>query len=838
VEPSLGRRLSQLRIVPLLALPALLARLCTPAPPPATLSGMADMLGAAAGCAVDPDGFVWEPSRGPVLDTVLGRRVIFLGRAGEGSPRDVFRASVRVSLEGHPISVERVVNLSDSPFGDEQGLVANGTHVAYATVSFGSVQQVTLLNLTGAAHPDGTGVLDGLMARLTNVQETGSIEGLGRTEVSANIKGRSTALSMDQHALYVSVDGGRSRFAIDLGDGSVIGGPGLQQEGVSSIVVPPLRKPPIIWAVDTVRGMLGPEPIAWLEEQTFGVRDLLKKAAHRTLGGASSEHEKLREGAIAAPPPPPPPSRPVGADGLAEDGSWPPQNLRTIWEEPDPREGEWRAPKKPFLKKLKSAGAAGAPPTYFLESFVRPDPERPYSKVLLVAMDSRQLELGMEGGIEDPKPLTGARGEGRIPRDPEVLSRVVGAFNGAFKTTHGEYGMMVNRRVLLPPKPGAATVMITQDRRAGFGTWPASTEIPQDMLSFRQNLEPLVEGQQLNPSNRKQWGWHLHGTRMLTHRSGLCVTSTGHMVYAWGAEVTGETLGRAMIQAGCAYAIHLDMNPHHTAFAYLDIRNPSTKDYDAELLTPEMEVMPDRFILWSPKDFFYLTLREPLAPKVDGISFEADPGAQPSPAWEPAIWSAKVRSEGVTVRVWAIAEARAEFRVRRGGETSLEAGDAQRVLGAVEMVLPSEPPRGNAIPKQQAPAARATVWLSADDTGRLALEHAQPSRGGIPLLLLERAGEKGTWAGRAGERRPRSAMCRTDTGWMFAARANATSYKAVVEVLERMGCKAIVALDPDGGQARFHRTGTDDPPMDRYDHAAVYVVAKRPSPGAFVWSPQ
>jgi len=89
----------------------------------------------------------------------------------------------------------------------------------------------------------------------------------------------------------------------------------------------------------------------------------------------------------------------------------------------------------------------------------------------------------------------------------------------------------------------------------------------------------------------------LPGTSMLTHRSGLCLTNTGHMIYAWGAEVSAPTLGTAMMLAGCSYALHLDMNPHHTAFAFLDIREPTKRDYDAKILTPEMEVMPERFIL-------------------------------------------------------------------------------------------------------------------------------------------------------------------------------------------------------------------------------------------------
>lgn len=811
------------------------------------MSGVAAMLGASCRTVVDPGEFVWEPSGGIVSDSLLGRHVIFLAREAPDAPRDVFRATVRVTLEGRPISVERVVNLSESPLGDEQGLVGRGSFVAFASVALGAVQQVTLLDSKGVPRAPNDNLSNAVMARLTNLQESGSSDGLGHTEVSANIKGQSARLTLDEKALYVSVDDGRARFGVDLQSGALIDGARAQQDGVSSMQVPPLRKPPIIWAVDTVRAFTGPEPIAWLEEKAFSARDILKKSTRRAFGSASEQDEKLKADAASPPPPPPPPSRPVGADGFPEDDSWPPQNLRTIWETPDPNEGDWRAPRRPFLKKNKVVGVAEAPPPYFMESFVRPDPERPYSKVLLVAMDARQLELGMEGGIEDPKPLTGARGEGRIPREPKILLRAVGAFNGAFKTTHGEYGMMVNRRVLLPPKAGAATVMVRSDGRAGFGTWPESATIPSDILSFRQNLEPLVEDQQLNPSNRKQWGWHLRGTRMLTHRSGLCVTATGQMVYAWGGEVTGDTLGRAMIQAGCVYAIHLDMNPHHTAFVYLDVRSTAPRDYEAEILTPDMEVLADRFMLWSPKDFFYLTLRDQDPPDVEGMKFQPDDGLQPGPAWMPAMWSAKVKGEGgTTVQLQAAEPSRAAVWIGGGTRDGLEAEQAKHVLAAIE-VAPG-PVRDAAkvragttkAPKEAVEPSGPKAHLSVDAHHRLVIEASDGAvpAGGVEMALLRRGEETLAGARRVGAKRQRSALCVSDDGRLWTARATSVSYAPLVEVLVRAGCRMVVSPDGDGeAVARFHRSGTSDPPMDRYDHAALYVMARAPEPWAFPWKP-
>src|SRR5262249_38597117 len=140
-----------------------------------------------------------------------------------------------------------------------------------------------------------------------------------------------------------------------------------------------------------------------------------------------------------------PPARVLDTSQTAIDsGHWPPADLPTIWKTAEPGEGQWPAPKIPWPRKGATRGGR-TPPTFF-RTFDPPDAERPYARVLLVAMDMRQLDLDMEAGTEDPKPLTGGHGPGRLPRDPRVYQRVVGAFNGAFKTEHGNYGMMVHKR--------------------------------------------------------------------------------------------------------------------------------------------------------------------------------------------------------------------------------------------------------------------------------------------------------------------------------------------------------------------------------------------------------
>ena len=147
-----------LRRLPAIGALALLAaslRLCAPAPAPADQDGVAAMLGEAVDGAVARDGFVWERSRGWLVDALLGRRALFLAAVGEG-PRDLFRAEVRVSREGRPIGVAGVAALTETPLGDETSLVARGDYAAFATRWDEAVQGVTVLELGGRGQASWT----------------------------------------------------------------------------------------------------------------------------------------------------------------------------------------------------------------------------------------------------------------------------------------------------------------------------------------------------------------------------------------------------------------------------------------------------------------------------------------------------------------------------------------------------------------------------------------------------------------------------------------------------------------------------------------------------------
>jgi hypothetical protein len=839
---------------------------------------LARLLAEASGTVVDARDVRWEPAGSALSDLVVGRFVLFLGSAEAGGPRDVYRAKVRLSPEGHALGASSVYNLTSTPLGDDHALVVSGEHAAYATWSYGKEQSVTALDLSGeGAQATATRLVDRLMGWITNVQQTGSGDGVGRVDITFEQPAERIGLALVHRTLpqegVTDPQGGVTDgddLDIELADDARSAGPSRRARldlarGELTTADATMRAEPgkhlpkklVHWAVDTVRAVswIGPAPIAWLEEKTFALRDTMKQAAFKATSGKDSLAEVVPEA--------PTPAAILDTSQASLDlGHWPPSPIRSMWKTPEPGEGEWVVPKQSWIKKqpARSNDPVEAPPSPFYETFVRPDEDRPYAKVLLVAMDMRQLDVGMEAGSEDPKPLTGPPGTGRIPRDPQVYKRVAAAFNGGFKTEHGNYGMMLNKRVLLPPLPGAATVILTKDGHVGMGSWGTNKEVggihdvaSADILSFRQNLDPLVDNDKVNPQNRFQWGFVLPGTSMQTERSGICVTNAGHLMYVWGDDTSATSLGKAMKMGGCIYGMHLDMNPHHTGFIYTNIGEFKGKAYKSELLSSQMEIDTDRYLLYAPKDFFYMMLHDPTPPAVQGVEWEPDPGAQPAPAWMAGLWRGRVGS----VELLTIEPGRASFRARAGTKegtgakggaapafgTELSEDDVHRVLFALSLGRSdAKRPRGlvtdgRVIAPQDGDAS--TAALVSSEEGVLSIvtgkDSSPPAPHGdsveLPLLLDDGAPTAAATAGHA-----RAALGIAAGGRVTIARNGSSSELA--SALKQAGCLRAVLLDRGTGErGALFRTGTPTPPRSHYEDTTLYAMSKPLLPRGFRFEP-
>jgi hypothetical protein len=815
-------------------------------PLPYDLNALAASLALASGAHVEPRELRWEPSRGVLVDALLGRNLLFLGVPEGEQARDLFRASVRVTPEGRPLGVTMLRNLTCTRLGDDHSLVVQGDKAAIVTSAADQEPSVTWFDLAGeGAQGAAENLSDRAMAAVTNMQQTGSMHGMGRVALTFDAPVHTIRLHLAEEGLAVAATTQTGPIAAKFQhDTREIVGGNIHAEPARH-----LPKPLVFWAVDTVRAVpwIGPGPVAWLEERAFSWRDRYRRA--------TSERSEVALATEAEAPP-----LAIASESDQDPQSWPPAPMRSIWKTPEPHEGEWLPPEVAFMKRLAPVPGASpgreAPPAFF-RAFVRPDLERTYAKVLLVAMDMRQLELEMEAGVEDPKPLTGPPGTGRIPRDPMIYRRVAAAFNGGFKTEHGNYGMMLRRRILLPPVAGAASLIIQKDGRVGMGSWGATTKVSgllgiadADIISMRQNLDPLVEGDVVNPGGRSLWGFTLPGSTMQTERSGVCVTKAGSLVYAWGDDVSGTTLGKAMNMAGCIYGMHLDMNPHHTGFIFTNITDLKGKNYKSELLSKQMEIAPDRYIEYAPKDFFYVLLKEFSPPdRGEGsVDWQVDAGLQPAPAWSPSLYHA-VDGE---VELTLIETHRGSFRLRGGSEeriafpNELTDVDKKRVLLAVTLGAANDK-RARALHIDGVTShargheeglgvlaidAEGLLTLSAETTGLTGAAMTATESTELPLVLLER---ESTSRGRG---MVHAALGVRDDGRMVIAIARTAAPGSVATALKKAKCVLAVALERSPGAIPAqYRSGTERAPRLRYAHTSLSVLSTPMLPPAFVFSP-
>jgi hypothetical protein len=450
--------------------------------------------------------------------------------------------------------------------------------------------------------------------------------------------------------------------------------------------------------------------------------------------------------------------------------------------------------------------------------------------------------------------LTGPAGDGRLPDDKNTVDRVVATFNGAFKTEHGKYGMMVQKRVLLPPIVGAASVLVDSEHEVSFGSWPKTTHIPENMVAFRQNLDPLVEDGVANPTGRQLWGWQLEGKSVLTERTALCVTRGGHLFYAWGEEIDGPTLGEALKQAGCSYGMHLDMNPGHCGLTFVRVDDWQKHQFTLKRAVPKMSIPVDRHLRWSPKDFFFVTLRDPSPPDSAKWHFVPDSGTQPSPTWWPGVFRGQAVLAGSSIEITSFERGRFDWAVRAGThevsefgasfmKTALSGEDSHRVLAAIGLAYATRATRlGIAFEGKTAIPLRPKMGtlVIRPGEGLSLVSGSVPTLGvqdsAVQLPLLVSAGEV-TVEGRAqGPLRERAALCITSGKRVLVARMKSDSPAGLVSTLLSLGCQDIVDLDRGSSDPSFlHRTGTDLPPTGDYETSVLYVLGRSMTPHAGRW---
>jgi hypothetical protein len=630
------------------------------------------------GLSIEPLRIVWlsqEPNW-------MGVRPALFSAKRARELHDVYYADVRVSGQ-LVLDVYGVTNITRTSSADEDLLVGDSRHAAYAARVGATYDAVVVMDPGG----EPTRLTHSwpwyakLQNAVTNLQDTGRMRAFGLRRYNFGIPVDTLALALAGGRLHVIADG--QPLLIDPHRDKPLLGADLVEFELIEKGQPGF----ITWVVDTVRRVpwIGRAPIDWLEHTVFGLTDRATRAYHEVVKTDTAAEVKQ---ALSVPELPkvqlPPDPSPVVDE--AEDIGWPPPPLKPVLPDVVQGEGVW-------IGVANDAFVASNPngPPLFHQTFIRVDPERVYTRVYVTLWDPRQVQLGIVMGTKEPESATGERGSGTIPRDPYVLSHLVGAFNGGFQAMHGEFGMMADKRVYLPPKPFAATVAVFEDGSTGLGSWPgpgrhvwdesfANSQIPENMLAMRQNLTSVVEGGIYNPWQRWWWGAapEFADEQTYIHRSGLCLTQEGFLGYFWGESMGPEELGKAMRAVRCERGMHLDMNGKHTGFEFYQPFQPgqTLPDLGRALRSSEFEgpiaqapgarfrarlavttMTPLRFPRYlgqDPRDYFYLT-RKPTLPGADLPNAEGPIAFStrelPSAGFPHAFARAQVPSQGWLVRI-------------------------------------------------------------------------------------------------------------------------------------------------------------------------------------------
>lgn len=767
---------------------------------PSRSAALCAALTRAEGIACEASDVVWLEGPSGISGAMRGRaQALVRGKqeahGADEESFDLFAVDARLSPEGQLLDVGDVYDLTRSADADEGLPITRGSLVAYVVEVDGRPEAVHLLDMAGhdaRAYAELTR-LERAQVRIADLQATGRARGVKRTVISLVPPPEKAALAFrDDGRLELrseSKEEGARVTVIDPAQGTA----DATYVRVTRAVI---AKPPTLgpWMSDRLRAAswFGDERNQALKAIVFTVLEWVEGQRAALTGDTGEEAAQEDLGALA--------TRERGAPPTFTDPEigWPPRPLEPMMKPALAGEGQWiRLDDDPFITPIPGL------PSPFVTTFVRTDPSARHTRVYVTLWDPRLVALHMEAGTVEPVSATGEAGPGRIPRAPEIVRRVIGGFNGGFQATHGQFGMQANDVLYLPPKPYAATVLELRDGTTAFGAWPKDAPVPEDVLSFRQNMTFMVENDKYNPWGRAWWGGVPPGWHDATHttRSGLCLTKEGFVAYLYGSDIGPEPLGRAMLATRCQVGMHLDMNPGLAGFEFYNMQpsatfeplgRPLQKDWEYEGVVKDMpdvafrarrmtksmnHILFPRYIQRDSRDFFYLTARSvlPGAPIEPGAAWRTKGLPQHGYPYASAISLAKLPALGErrarvlrldprAVRVDEAAAADTTVAVfgraarakaaRDAGARAPHGHEPERRLWAGERAFildESSPPSGVAIADVLEPGApeaehaRAAVGVSDEDGWlewiELSPEDAPSAEASHAMLaLLERSG--------------------------------------------------------------------------------------------------
>ena len=233
---------------------------------------------------------------------------------------------------------------------------------------------------------------------------------------------------------------------------------------------------------------------------------------------------------------------------------------------------------------------------------VRPDRDHTSFVVGVMWLDPTLVRGQLHPGFQDP----GGTSLAATFLTAAEQHTVVAVFNGGFRLNGASHGGYFNQGHLARPLvDGAASLVLRTDGTADVGAWNREVRMEPDVVSVRQNLVPLVDEGQVNPTchsgGRAQWG-NTVGQAAFIDRSGFGVTADGGEIYVGGPALSVCNLGLILQASGVVRGMELDINPNWVSGAYFQ----PTPDGPLRgfRLFPGERVAPEHYLSPSSRDWY------------------------------------------------------------------------------------------------------------------------------------------------------------------------------------------------------------------------------------------
>lgn len=364
---------------------------------------------------------------------------------------------------------------------------------------------------------------------------------------------------------------------------------------------------------DGLRAVIGKDAVAELENIGYRIQDRIFRYTRR-------EEKPKAYWEVPAPTAPPNATAPAidtaprASDAAAKDAT-PPPKAAFVPRAVGPVHQSWSAPGDGQWLPIALPDLPALPPMLY-KTLLHPDKNRSWAELFVVSMRISDVDIRLVAGTQEPVATVEAAADvarpGKIPAELHKL--VLGAFNGGFKTEHGNYGMRIDDVLFIEARPEVCAVAAFKDGTMRVATWERLQAVERDMRWWRQTPHCMYEDNELNSrleggGNAKKWGATLDGETVI-RRSAIGIDKAGETLFVGiSNHTTAGAIALGMNHAGAATVAQLDVNFSYPKFVLFESPQPDSERV-AIALAEGFEFSPDEFIRKSsPRDFFYITPR-------------------------------------------------------------------------------------------------------------------------------------------------------------------------------------------------------------------------------------